>query len=392
MSRCAACRILVGTVATLLALACREQAIPRETDVDVPAIGSAPRADAPPVAGDAVRTPGLDEAGLLTLDSLGILVSYGLDESGGPDAVLQRPLDAAFSGEQVLVLDASAPWVRKFELGGRFDTAMVRRGEGPGEATQPYTLAAADDGFLMSHSRGVERFSSTGKLMTTVRDASPRGAAAVQCDGALLMTSEQSVEAPFIISRALTRIGRDGAVSDTIAVHHSARVSTRLMWTWFADVRDGTLLFYTEEEDRSRLERRSCEGELLGELELDSVGTGLVGRATETGFVISTARSPHPSGVARVADRTLWATRRITPDNDSITMIEAFDPAGGKRRLAIDGWYQIFDADDEGRLLLGNSWTLGFNWLYGDATGDIPAVFLVDGHALIAAIDAHGAP
>lgn len=66
--------------------------------------------------------------------------------------------------------------------------------------------------------------------------------------------------------------------------------------------------------------------------------------------------------------------------------------AGAKRRLALRGWYQLFDADAEGRLLVGNSWTLGFNWEYGGATGDIPVVHLVDGRALIAAIDAHGTP
>jgi hypothetical protein len=73
-------------------------------------------------------------------------------------------------------------------------------------------------------------------------------------------------------------------------------------------------------------------------------------------------------------------------------MIEAFDSAGGKRRIAIDGWYQIFDADSESRLLLGNSWTLGMNWRYGGSTGDVPAVLMIDGRALLAAIDAHGAP
>jgi hypothetical protein len=361
----------------------------------VAACGVEDGGDPEPVGTAATRpaspAPGLDERGRLTMDSLGILATYGLDEAAGPNAVLQRPLDAAFSGDHVLVLDASAPWVRRFERDGRFVAALVRQGDGPGEATQPYALAATDEGFLLSHRRGIERFSARGELVASMRGSSLRGASAIECDGALLAWIESSNTA-FSIARALTRLAADGSISDTIAVHQPARMSTRDMWTWFADVRDGTLLFYSEEEGRARLERRSCAGAVLGELGLDSIGTGLVGRPTETGFVITIARAPHPSGLARIADRTLWATRRITAENDSITMIEAFDAAGGKRRLALEGWYQIFDADGEGRLLLGNSWTLGFNWMYGNSMGYVPAVHLIDGHALLAAIDAHAMP
>jgi hypothetical protein len=373
----------------LVALACGGDAAPPGTQPDTPTV--TPPEPAPAVSAD-LRTPGLDEREGLTMDSLGVLATYGLDEAAGPNAILQRPMDAAFMGDHVLVLDASAPWVRRFERDGRFVSALVREGDGPGEATQPHTLAATDDGFLFSHRRGIERFSASGELVASLRDPSFRGVAAIECDGALLVTSESSIDADFIMARALTRLGPDGIATDTIAVYRPARHSTRLMWTWFADARDGTLLFYTEEEERARLERRSCAGELLGELALDSIGTGLVTRATERGFVVTTARAPHPSGVARISDRTLWATRHITPERDSVTMFEAFDAAGGKRRLSLDGWYQILDADEEGRLLLGNSWTLGFNWMYGASMGDLPAVLLVDGRALLAAIDAHGTP
>jgi hypothetical protein len=345
-----------------------------------------------PVPNEAHGVPGLDERGWLTVDSLGPLATFGMDEGAGPNAILQRPLDAAFQGDAVLVLDASAPWVRRFALDGRFDTALVRSGEGPGEATQPYTLAATRDGFLVSHRRGVERFDAAGNLIASMRGPELRGAGAVECDGELLATTESTWTEDFIISRALSHIGSDGVGWDTLTVHSPARHSTRLMWTWFADVRGGSVLFYTEEEERPRLERRTCAGEIQGELALDSIGVGLVIRPTERGVVVTVARAPYPSGVARIAERTLWATRRITPENDSITMIEAFDAAGDKRRLAIDGWYQIFDADAQGRMLLGNSWTLGFNWQYGDSTGGIPAVLMIDGHALLAAIDAHGTP
>jgi hypothetical protein len=290
----------------------------------------------------------------------------------------------------VLVLDGSAPWERRFERDGRLVAAYARDGAGPGEATQPYALAPAEGGFLLSHTRGIERFDASGELVASLRN-DPSRVGVVECDGSLLATSELRGEG-FITMRALTRLGHDGTTSDTIAVYSPARHSTRLMWTWFADARDGTLLLYTEEEARPRLELRSCGGEMLRELGLDSIGTGLVVRAAGSMVAITTARAPHPSGLARVLDRTLWATRRVRAERDSITMLETFDAAGAKRRLALKGWYQLFDADAEGRLLVGNTWTLGFNWLYGDATGDIPGVYLLDGRALIAAIDAHGTP
>ena len=369
----------LAAVFVLAAVACRGDDVPDT------------RPQAVATRGAEHPTPSLDERGLLTLDSLGVLATYGMNESEGRDAILQRPLDAAFLGEHVLVLDASAPWVRRFELDGRFDSALVRSGEGPGEATQPHTLAATQDGFLLSHSRGIERFGASGDLIASMRDPWLRGAGAVECDGGLFATSESRIDASFIVSRALKHLGSDGMEWDTLAVYSPARHSTRNMWTWFADVRDGTVLVYTEEEHRPRLERWSCDGgDLLGELALDSIGPGLAYRGDASRIEATLARAPHPAGLARISDRTLWATRRITSESDSITMVEAFDDSGGKRRLPIDGWYQIFDADAAGRLLLGNSWTLGNNWRYGASTGDTPAVLLVDGHALLAAVDAHG--
>jgi hypothetical protein len=351
----------------------------------------APEAPPPNAEDIAVPTvPRLDENGLLTLDSLGVLATYGMNETSGPEAILQKPMDATFLGEDVLVLDASAPWVRRFERGGRFDSAMVRQGEGPGEASRPYALAATEDGFLLSHSRGIERFGTQGELLASMRaDRTLRGA--LECDGALIVTGEV-MEEGFITTRSLARLGPDGLATDTFAVFRPARHTTRDLWTWFAYARDGTLLYYTEEETRSRLERRSCSGEMLGEIVLDSIGPGLAIRGDQTRIQVRSPLSPHPAGLARVLDRTLWATRHVTAESDSITMIEAFDAAGAKRRLALDGWYQLFDADAEGRLLVGNTWTLGQNWIYGAATGDIPAVYLLEGRALLAAIDAYGTP
>jgi hypothetical protein len=122
LSGFAASRPVIALV--FAALACGGEGAPPGAQPDAPPDGTP---DAPPAVSADRRPPGLDERGRLTMDSLGVLATYGLDEAAGPDAVLQRPMDAAFMGDHVLVLDASAPWVRRFERDGRFVSALVGR-------------------------------------------------------------------------------------------------------------------------------------------------------------------------------------------------------------------------------------------------------------------------
>lgn len=111
---------------------------------------------------------------------------------------------------------------------------------------------------------------------------------------------------------------------------------------------------------------------------------------------VSWPQPPLPSGLARVDSRILWAAQTVQSSGptagDSVTVITAFDADGSARRLSIRGWYQLFASDTVGSLLFGNSWTHGMNWVYGATWGPFPAVFLVNGRALLRAIDDWGVP
>jgi hypothetical protein len=190
---------------------------------------------------------------------------------------------------------------------------------------------------------------------------------------------------------AAVRLGPDGAVGERLLTFDDARGSVRNYHPWFVDTYEGRALFYAEEERRHRLIELGCDGRVVRELALDSLGRGQVFQRTERGFRLTSPGYPFPAGLARVENRVLWATRVLEPAAggalDSLTVITAWGSDGGPRRVTIRGWYQLFDGASDGSLLFGNSWTLGQNWAYAGTWGLIPAVFLVDGNALLRILD-----
>lgn len=70
---------------------------------------------------------------LLSHTEIGIGAEFGVRGDEDRLALLRRPMDAIFSGDEVLVPDAAPPWVRVFDREGHFLRAMVRRGEGASE-------------------------------------------------------------------------------------------------------------------------------------------------------------------------------------------------------------------------------------------------------------------
>lgn len=79
-------------------------------------------------------------------------VHVGLDESGSPaGAAIGRVVAARVTdgARHVVVLDFVAPYVKVFDGNGRFQTAFVRQGGGPGEARRPSAMAAAGDSLVL---------------------------------------------------------------------------------------------------------------------------------------------------------------------------------------------------------------------------------------------------
>ena len=336
----------------------------------------------------------------VTLAEVGIAAEFGAQEEDGPLAVFHKPLDAAFVEDKVLVLDAAAPWVRVFDRDGGFLRTLVRKGGGPAEAERPYTIAPASGGhFLLTRSgTGIARLDLEGEVVFSMRTGLRVLGTEEACGGAILALVESSEvsNSDMIRSNTIVRLGPSGSVEDTLFTVLAVRLSGRNHHPWFVVADDDRILVYPEEVGRSRLLEIACDGSLARELVLDSLGRGETFERREEGFAVYSARPPFPSGLARVNNRVLWATRVVetqqTGSLDSLTIITAFDPEGRVRRLSIRGWYQLFDGDSNGALLFGNTWTNGQNWVYGGSWGLIPKVLLVDGQALLEVIDSQGLP
>jgi hypothetical protein len=329
-------------------------------------------------------------APVVTLDEVGVRASFGLSTSES-NAELAKPIDAGFSGSSVVILDAAAPWVRVFDRQGRLLRALSTIGDGPGEARRPFSVAGTTDGgVLLSHATGIERWDAAGAYVRSIRNV--RASGAIEACGGLLALVEPAAARPWWTM--LVRMNQQGAVSDTLVRIEPARPNNRSYQPWYAQATTNGILFYPEDERRSRVLELSCDGTVRREVPIPQLGRGdsVVVVGGRTGVAV--AKPPHPAGLVRVQDRLLWAARAVNTlaNNraDSVTNVTAIDQAGRVRQVSIRGWYQLFDSASDGGLLFGNSWSIGMNWQRGATTGLIPAVFLVDGAALIRIIDERG--
>jgi hypothetical protein len=316
---------------------------------------------------------------IVELDDVGVLATFG-DREDDPLAVLRRPLDAAFLGADVAIVDVSPPWVRVFDRQGRFLRAMVRRGDGPGEARFPRTLAAAEsEQLLLAHTRGVVRLGSDGTPAFAVAAGGEFGirGAMEACDGNVFVLARrlaEFAEAPGLLLRARP----DGTLGDTVRMLGPLRRgdSRRLRASYLQRTDSGVLL-HTEEHDRHRLLEMACDGALVREVEVDSLGPP---EQTVPGYRPGTIgvrgeRPPYPGGVVKLGDTILWATLVVDTAAggvlDSVTVVTGFDVLGPPRSVAIRGWLQLFASDRAGLLLLGAADELR------------PKVVLVDGNVLL---------
>lgn len=328
---------------------------------------------------------------VVALEDVGTVASFGLDERAGAAAVFRKPLDAAFAGRQVLVMDAADPWIRVFDRGGEFLRTIAARGEGPGEATRPMALGGTQSGgAVLSHDSGLELFRADGTPRSSLRSGLRARGAVEACGDQILALVQLSAT-----SSAIVRIRPEVGAADTIEVFEPVRRNSRTYHPWFAIGDQRGLLTYSEEAGTYRMLEFDCGGNIARTIQLDSVGEGETLRMLADGRMgVARPVTPHPAGLARVDDRILWAVRTTEVSGsrgvDSLTVITAFDRDGRRRRVAIRGWYQIFDSDRDGWLLLGNSWTRFQNWADPATWGLYPVVHLINGRALVDVIDRVG--
>lgn len=308
----------------------------------------------------------------LTWDDVGVISTFGEVEQAGWLSLLRRPRDAVIHGEDVLILDASPPWIRVFKRDGEFLEALVSVGEGPGEAVRPSSMATAGgDGFVLTDRLGVSRFNREGRLLAFSRRTAYVAMGAVEaCSGRLFVVTRATLpEAAAVLGEIMP-----GGSLDTLLVFAPSRLNSRTHHTWFSHGDASGLLVYTEEAGRPRLLRIDCDGEVLQEVTLDPLGNGQRAEMLQSGTIkVTAAEPPFPAGLALVDGFMLWAVQ----EDDSTTSITAYGSDGARRRVTIDGWYQLLDHGPQGDLLFGNSFSTRGTW------GFIPSVVLVDGRQLL---------
>jgi hypothetical protein len=330
---------------------------------------------------------------VIALDSVGVIATFGMRDAASRQEVLAKPLDARFSRNTVVILDAAEPWVRVFDRDGNLLRRMSRIGEGPGETPRPFSVSGTvEGGVLLSHALGIERFDAEGRHLSSIRGL--RASGAIEACGGLLTLIEPSSGRP--LTTTLVRTDLQGVVLDTVMRASPVRGRNRNYYPWAIQRTSNGVALWPEEEGRHRLLELGCDGELRREVALPALGRGdsIVIEGGRMG--IMSPRSPYPAGLVRVQGRLLWAARTLIERSgdraDSVTTVSVFDAAGRGRQVSIRGWYQLFDAAPDGGILIGNSWTLGQNWRYGATWGLPPGVLLVDGNTLLRIIDARGTP
>lgn len=314
------------------------------------------------------------------------LFAVGADSGAVGLGTLMKPLDAVFLDDGgMAVLDASAPWIRIYDHRGRFLRAIVHEGEGPGEITRPLALATDGHGaLLLSHPRGVLGLEPGGR--TAWSSPRFRASGAVGACGAVFALNENAGLPP---SASIVRLGPDGFPGDTVVALTPIRRHSRTYHPWFVHGDSARLAFYSEEVEQDRIIEYDCRGGQSHTISVDSLGHGMLVEMTSDGTNFRTRTAapspPHPAGLAWIGGRGLWASRHILATGDSVTVFSSH-PSEGERSLAVEGWYQLYDGGEQGRILLGNSWTDGQRWNRGASWEGIPLVLVWDGLALLSAI------
>lgn len=335
---------------------------------------------------------GSERETVLNLSDLAQIIEIGGREQNDRAAILHRPLDGALLDDEVLILDASAPWLRVFDHQGTFLRAFVASGGGPGETVQPTSMASLGrDGIMINDVRRISLIDPDGRDRFALGTSGFLGRGVTSgCDGgtvAFINLSERA-EGPG----RLVRLSMAGEVEDTLLALGMLRSHSRDHHPWFVKAGSGSIMFFTEEQDTNRLLEIDCKGEVLREIPIDSVGPSYVEEpwGDDGGIALNPPEPPFPGGFAIIDDRILWSMQVVAATErspaDTVTTITAIRNDGSRRRIIVDGWVQFLDSNDDGTLLFSNTVSRR-----GRTSGLIPMVMLIDGRALLNTIDSRGA-
>lgn len=324
----------------------------------------------------------------MTFADIGIEASFGVREQSDPLSLIRQPLDAAFLGTEVLILDSSPPFVRIFDRSGEFRGFMLRQGDGPAEANRPSSISTTAAGnILVNHVRGFTLLTRDGTPLSFVRRVGHASRGVVEaCDGQLVALVSVGRSEPRLLGKIRSDRALEEGVEDTLVWLGPERRNDRAHHTWFVEPGPARILFYTEEQDSNRLLDVACHDGSYRELPLDSLGPPETATMLDANtFSVRLPQPPFPAGVARLGDRIVWASQVIDPRGpDSLTVFTVFGEDDQTRSIGILGWMQILDSDPDGMLLMGNSYRRAM------IDGLYPRVVMVSGTHLLEVIDSLG--
>jgi len=314
--------------------------------------------------------PASDTSTVTSLEDIGLLARMGTQEQESPAAILHAPLDGVLSGDEVIVLDESDPWVRIFHRSGQFLRAVGQAGLGPGEAVNPSAITATGQGYTLWENQGLVELGAEGESRQGLGRFGYRVRGGMACGNDLLVLA--STLLPSDQPSVLARMHQNGAL-DTLLVLGPQRVQA-LQYPFFGVGGNGSLIVYTDEIPRDRLLEVACDGTLLQEIDVPPLGSGERWEQTERGWTLHPAIPPFPAGLGRVDGVVIWAEQeRLGPDEgpeaEWATVFTALSGDASPPRLRIPGRYQILDDAPDGALLLG-------------VREPLPEVVLLDGRAL----------
>lgn len=308
---------------------------------------------------------------IIELADLGIVTVVGQDESGDPLALFTRILDGGLLPDEIVVLNSRGPFIRTFNNRGDFTRAVAREGEGPGEVRRPISLAVTDGGYVVNQSVGIQQVERTGQLVRHLRMQGThfRGAI-VACEGRI---AALAISAGFEAPGALVLFAGRGDHVDTLVELGPIRGNSRRAHPFFGRSTARGIVFYTEEIGRPRLLEVSCNGNVLREIALDSIGPHERFVSNEDGtMALHPAAPPLPSGMGRVRDHLVWAVQIVEQGEaavDSMTAITSISTSGERRVIMLRGWVTVLDSG-KGELLVSLS-------------EPVPHVARIDGRALL---------
>lgn len=291
----------------------------------------------------------------------------GLDEDAPAEATIGRVVAARLTdgGRHVVVLDFVAPFVKVFDGRGRFVSAFLRKGGGPGESRGPTALAAAGDSLVLvaNAAEGVSVYTLAGEARARARIRGLVPLAATSWCGGEWLVYGPRVAPSGDVSRAtwlhrLRPVTADSfEVTSVLADTVPERMANGLAYGLVSEGRTAVVRHALRGGGAPRVFRVSCDGgepRLLHEGEPAPVEGP---RERGDGKVTSTIRPgiKYPGGMAAVGGRVVVGEKVYVGEGHQRLDLTLVDGRGAASAGSIAGNFSLQDSRPDTGVLVSTS-------------------------------------